>query len=336
MVARLRAFLASFASETILVANKVFLSLIPGERRRLFVGRLVDLAFRLDSADSFAEHRKLLIDRLVDSAFKVDQAESFNAFIESTSSGELTEAQKERLFRHSCSQFGNTKVPDSAITAFEATCGGVVHYGQEGEDILLEKLLGDRRSGFFVDVGAHHATRFSNTFALYRRGWRGINIDATPGSMESFRRFRPEDTNLEVAVSDNKETLSLSVFKESALNTTDEALARSYAEGGWSLTGTVDLEPRSLAEILEAHLLPGQKIDLLSIDVEGNEMAVLRSNDWDRFCPDTIVIEALDVSMTALHEAPAVVFLAEREFVPLSRLFNSIILRRKARECAES
>ena len=336
MVAKLRAFLASFASETVLVANKVLLSLLPGERRRLFVGRLVDLAFRLDSADSFAEHRKLLIDRLVDSAFKVDQAESFNAFIDSTSSGELTEAQKERLFRHSCSQFGNASVPDSAITAFEATCGGVVHYSQEGEDILLERLLGDRRSGFFVDVGAHHATRFSNTFGLYRKGWRGINIDATPGSMESFKRVRPEDINMEAAVSDDTEPLSFSIFKEGALNTFDQTLARSRVEGGWELAGTVELSSRSLAEIVERYLPAGQHIDLLSIDVEGREMAVLRSHDWDRFCPDTIVIEALSTPLALLHEAPVVVFLAERGFVPLSRLFNSIILQRKARECAES
>jgi hypothetical protein len=79
---------------------------------------------------------------------------------------------------------------------------GPVHlsYAQEGEDMVLRRIFEDQPLGFYVDVGAHHPVRFSTTYFFYRRGCRGINIDATPGSMDAFRRLRPRDINLEVAI----------------------------------------------------------------------------------------------------------------------------------------
>ena len=73
-------------------------------------------------------------------------------------------------------------------------------YSQEGEDLLLRRIFEHQKIGFYVDVGAHHPFRFSNTYLLYKRGWRGINIDAMPGSMRLFRKFRPRDTNIECGV----------------------------------------------------------------------------------------------------------------------------------------
>ena len=70
-------------------------------------------------------------------------------------------------------------------------------YSQEGEDMLLDRFLEDRSVGFYVDVGAHHPKRFSNTYRLYCRGWRGLNIDANPGSMTLFQKLRPRDINVE-------------------------------------------------------------------------------------------------------------------------------------------
>ena len=67
--------------------------------------------------------------------------------------------------------------------------------------MLLDRFLCQRPSGFYVDVGAHHPIRFSNTFRLYRKGWRGLNIDANPGSMKRFHHTRPRDINIEAAVS---------------------------------------------------------------------------------------------------------------------------------------
>ena len=59
-------------------------------------------------------------------------------------------------------------------------------YSQEGEDLILNRFLEDKTEGLYVDVGAHHPKRFSNTYLFYKKGWRGINIDAMPGKHETF------------------------------------------------------------------------------------------------------------------------------------------------------
>lgn len=105
-------------------------------------------------------------------------------------------------------------------------------FSQEGEDLILHRLFQDyehitktKLEGFYIDVGAHHPIRFSNTFSFYVKGWSGINIDPTPGGMEAFRNIRPRDVNLELAVSDKKEKLKFYLFEEPALNTCDENIA---------------------------------------------------------------------------------------------------------------
>ena len=83
---------------------------------------------------------------------------------------------------------------------------GYRSFAQEGEDrvlfSLLFKLHGGKHidNGFYVDVGAHHPYYLSNTYIFYRQGWRGLNIDAMPGSMALFEKNRPRDINLESGV----------------------------------------------------------------------------------------------------------------------------------------
>jgi hypothetical protein len=69
------------------------------------------------------------------------------------------------------------------------------YYSQAGEDAILSNIFNyvlptDR--GFYVDVGAYHPFKHSNTYLLYRAGWRGINIDPRPGSKALFDKHRPE------------------------------------------------------------------------------------------------------------------------------------------------
>src|SRR5665213_3547525 len=93
-------------------------------------------------------------------------------------------------------------------------------YAQEGEDLILAGFFGGligMRPGFFVDVGAHHPWRLSNTYFFYIRGWTGINIDAMPGSMREFDAHRPKDINIEVAIGDNPGDVVLNLFESSLL-----------------------------------------------------------------------------------------------------------------------
>lgn len=310
-----------------------------GGVQRIFSGaarRLMLYLLRFILGRLMGGSRTAFVRSLVDAAFSADKRASLDAVVEQTAILEWSLSEREIIFTSGCQLFYSVCMSDGVIKCFERASGGAVHYSQEGEDIILARLLGGKNKGFFVDVGAHHPTRFSNTYELYRRGWRGINIDATPGSMKLFNRLRPGDLNLELAISDRKESMVFSMFQEGALNTFDRKLSQNYISSGWEAAGTVELIPQPLTLVLDKYLEPGQKIDILSVDVEGEDLGVLRSNDWDRHCPEVVIIEALDTPLERLDECPVVLFLKEKGFVPISRLFNSIIFQRAGSVCAAS
>ena len=203
-------------------------------------------------------------------------------------------------------------------------------YAQEGEDLLLLRMFSDTRSGVYVDVGAHHPFRFSNTQLLHERGWRGINIDARPGSMENFRRFRPLDANLEIGISGARIRLVYHVFAEPALNTFDAELARVRLSQGWKQVCTQTIDCYPLAEILarEVPKLGTRSIDLLSVDVEGLDLEVLRSNDWQRFRPRAIVAEILGTDVASMSDSEVTRFLGSVGYRPYAKLVNSAIFLR--------
>jgi FkbM family methyltransferase len=203
-------------------------------------------------------------------------------------------------------------------------------FAQEGEDLILASVFEGQKSGFFVDVGAYHPRRFSNTNYFYLRGWRGINIDATPGSMKAFRRARPEDINIEAAVSDEPRTLPYFIFNEPALNTFDPKLARER-DGflSFKIVREIAIAACPLAQILDRHLLPGANIDFMSVDAEGFDLAVLRSNDWGRFVPKIVLVEDTQAGTLAKIDAsPITSFLRERGYEPFASTFRTVFYRR--------
>ena len=200
-------------------------------------------------------------------------------------------------------------------------------FGQEGEDLILARLFDRQEKGFYVDVGAHHPFRFSNTYLLYLRGWRGINIDAMPGAMDAFRKWRPEDINIECLVSTDPTPRQFFQYDEPALNTVSEEIVRQRQIDApqYRVTGSVTLPARPLADILDEHLPPGQAIDVLNVDVEGHDLDVLASNDWDRFRPRIIVAELIAVEFAQMQDTELYRFLAARGYRLQSKLLNSAI-----------
>lgn len=182
-----------------------------------------------------------------------------------------------------------------------------ISYSQEGEDLILKRIFDGQKSGMFVDVGAHHPKRFSNTYLFYLQGWRGINIDAMPGSMIAFNKIRPEDINIECPISDKEEELIYYIFNEPALNT----LSKLEAEKKDGLNGFKIIERKkiftnTLANVLSQNIKTHQQIDFLSIDVEGFDLNVLKSNDWDKYKPKVILVEELNCDLELILEKGSV------------------------------
>lgn len=185
-------------------------------------------------------------------------------------------------------------------------------YAQDGEDMVLRSFfenLPKHYKGMYVDIGAHHPVRFSNTYYYYKKGWKGINVDATPGSMQLFHWMRRRDTNLECGIGPEKGSLTFYCFDEPALNTLSKSVAEERASGGrYQIKKEVIVPVLSLKEVLSQHLPQGQRIDFLSVDVEGMDEVVLRSNDWNRFRPVFVLAEDAHFQMNATHVAHSGVY----------------------------
>jgi FkbM family methyltransferase len=201
-----------------------------------------------------------------------------------------------------------------------------ISYGQNGEDILINRLFNQKAKGFFVDIGAHHPIRFSNTYSLYQKGWRGINIDAMPGSMRAFQSQRSEDINLEIGVSRKDQVLTFYVFNEPALNTfSREEAEKKDGFRDFKIIDRIEVKTKPLAAILDQHLPPGQStIDYLNIDAEGLDMEVLNSNNWDKYSPAVISVESGNIT-SSIEDAEVYGYLKKLDYELVSVLYNTLI-----------
>ncbi len=203
-------------------------------------------------------------------------------------------------------------------------------YSQEGEDMILRRLFEKQKTGFYVDVGAHHPKRFSNTFFFYKKGWCGINIDAMPNSMSLFNKLRPRDTNLEIPISDKKQKLKYYMFNEPALNSFSKELAEKRdGKDHHKIISEKDMETSTLEEIFEKHLPHGQEIDFMSVDVEGLDLQVLKSNNWKRFRPKFVLVEVLGSSIKEIANSKEYKHLAGFGYDFFAKAVNTVIFRRE-------
>jgi len=200
-------------------------------------------------------------------------------------------------------------------------------YSQEGEDMILRRLFEKQQIGFYVDVGAHHPKRFSNTYFFYEKGWRGINIDAMPNSMKPFKRIRPRDINIEKPVSEQKQILTYYAFNEPALNGFSKELSneRASQDNNYHIIFEKDIETSTLTEILDENLPLNQEIDFLSIDVEGLDFMVLKSNDFVKYKPKVILIEILGSSLKDIENNEVTKYLKENGYDIYAKAVNTVI-----------
>lgn len=194
--------------------------------------------------------------------------------------------------------------------------------------MILRRLFEGQRRGFYVDVGAHHPRRFSNTNYFYKRGWNGINVEPNPDAARLFHSLRGRDINLQLGVSNESGVLKYFVFDESALNTFDENIVASrLADTPYRVLEIIEVPVETLDSILSKHLPSGRTIDFLSIDVEGLDFAVLKSNDWQRFRPRVVLVEALNASLQGQQDGEVARYMAELRYELIAKTFNTLFFR---------
>lgn len=171
------------------------------------------------------------------------------------------------------------------------------HYSQFGEDVVLGKIFANKNTGVYVDIGAHHPKRYSNTYLLYKRGWHGTNVDPNPHTIALFNRARPHDRNVWCGVG-NKKTATYYQFSDPAVNTFNKDEAEKWMHKDWlTFLGTTEVVIHPLVDFMDS------TVDLLTIDAEGMDLEILKTNNWNAYKPSVVVVEAGDSSIPAFMES---------------------------------
>lgn len=170
-----------------------------------------------------------------------------------------------------------------------------ISFSKSGDDIQLMKLINNRTPGAYVDIGCWHPVKASNTYYFYVRGWKGICIDPNPELKVLYDKFRPKDNFVNAGVGQTGTTLTYNMFEESSMNSFSKDFVNKH-EGVSKIIKQFDIPLYSLKEILDTNLDKNDRLDFFDVDVEGFDLEVLKTNDWQVYRPKVIIIES-DVSI---------------------------------------
>lgn len=175
-------------------------------------------------------------------------------------------------------------------------------YAQLGQDTMINSFLRAKpgSSGFYLDVGAYHPFRISNTYLFYEFGWSGICIDPNPATEKAYQKWRPRDTFVRCAIGDASGELDYWAFKTASQNTCDPRTGSNRAsKHPDNLLGVIKTPVKTVDSILEEHA-QGRALDFISIDVEGLEDRVFAGFDLDAWKPKVVVFESNERPATHL------------------------------------
>jgi FkbM family methyltransferase len=212
-----------------------------------------------------------------------------------------------------------------------ATPGADLTWGGLGEDVLLwfyfTEVLSFRDQGFYVDVGCNHPVKHSNTYRFYQLGWRGIAIDADETLISEYAKVRPRDAAVSALVSDQEKELSFHVFEGTQVSTVDDDSLKQWRDRQ-QVIEVRKLRSKTLNAILAEQQCP-QIFELLKIDVEGHDTAVLRSIDLEQFRPSIVMIEIHSHTVESVVETEIYKILSSHNYQMVSLAgYNGIFIRR--------
>jgi FkbM family methyltransferase len=160
-------------------------------------------------------------------------------------------------------------------------------YAQNYEDLTINKLLNNKKRGNYLEIGAYHPTRLSNTYYFYKRGWRGTVVEPNPNIKSTFERIRPKDNFINKGVADKNGLMKYYEFVIPALNTFSKKEADKNKKNGHRLNKISEIKIVDIEELLKKI----DKVDFLSIDTEGFDKLILKNWPWEKIKPKVICVE---------------------------------------------
>jgi FkbM family methyltransferase len=167
-------------------------------------------------------------------------------------------------------------------------------YAQCGEDLIIDhliKLIGVKET-YYLDLGAHHPTYLSNTYYFYENGFSGVCVDADPSLIKAFEKIRQRDIILNLGVGLDKSVMDFYLMSSKTLNTFSKAEVERYVSyGNQQIEKVIKVKIEDVNSIIKNYCK--RVPNLISLDVEGLDLMILQSFDFDLFRPEIFCIETL-------------------------------------------
>lgn len=206
-----------------------------------------------------------------------------------------------------------------------------VSYSQTGEDLIASFYLGGIKKGFYVDIGTNDPVYLNNTYYFYKKGWSGVCVEPNRDRCQLIRLRRIRDVVVNAGVSLQAGQMSYYLFYPDTISTFSNDEAEEFRKLGHKLERTLIIPTFPLRDILEAQV-QGRAIDLMSIDTEGWDLEVLKSNNWDKFRPKVIIVEIAEYRRDRLVRTHQQFdeFLASKNYVKIADTYiNGIYMERE-------
>ena len=173
-------------------------------------------------------------------------------------------------------------------------------YSLSSVDLIIERIFYNLKDGIYLDIGCNHPIKYNNTYLLFKKGWKGINVDLDSESIKQFNLMRKDDHNVNVLITskDNEEKDLYFYHDRSAINTISKDLAKKRKIKPKKIK---KLKGVSINTIIESSPFRNEKINLLSIDIENYEFEALKEFNFNKYNIDVIVSEVTDVESTKLE-----------------------------------
>lgn len=172
-------------------------------------------------------------------------------------------------------------------------------FSQHGDDYIAWQLLGKKKKGMIVEVGAFDGVHLSNSYSLEQIGWQSICVEPNPIIYPYLKKNRPDAIKFNCAVVGNSSIDEVSFFVErtgvlSGIEYDETDLVARYQKRGISYEkpNEVKVNAKTLNDIFSENNLGFDEVDIVSIDVEGYEIEVLSGLDFNKYCPKLFIIEA--------------------------------------------
>ncbi len=186
------------------------------------------------------------------------------------------------------------------LNDFRATFNNKKSYSQSGEDLIVQYILKNVKNKCddisYLDIGANHPILLSNTYLFYKNNVNSYGVLVEPNSslIPSIKRLRPKDTVLNVGVSpDGNEGLMKFYMSEShVLSTFSEEEKISYEKMGHEIVDEIDVKVVEINKLVEKYF-NGRSLDVLSLDVEGLDLQILKQFDFNKKRPKIIIVETI-------------------------------------------